>query len=133
MADFEKSGSVQAPATQLFEFLSDVRNLPRYFSRMTSAEPAEGDAVHVEAVIPGGRHEEGEAWFRVDEDARRIRWGSEGPKDYHGELRVDGDDTVSTVTISLHTDASGGDSDADLSESLDNIRQLVETGAAPHS
>jgi len=54
MNDYEKSGSVHAPAQQLFDFLSEVRNLPRYFERMTKAEPAEGDAVQVEAVVPAG-------------------------------------------------------------------------------
>jgi uncharacterized membrane protein len=131
MGEFEKSGSVHAPASQLFDFLSDVRNLPRYFARMTSAEPAAGEAVRVEAVVPGGQHQEGEAWFRVEKATRRITWGSEGPKEYSGELRVDGDDTASTVTIRLHTDADGGDSDSDLSESISNIRRLVEAGDAP--
>lgn len=133
MGDFEKSGTVHAPAQQLFDYLSDVRNLPRYFARMISAEPAPGDAVHVEAIVPGGQHQEGEAWFKVDDAARRLRWGSEGENDYHGELQVEGDDTTSTVTISLHTGFESGDTDSDLEESLGNIRRLVEAGPAPSS
>lgn len=133
MGHFKKSGNVSAPAQQLFDFLSDVRNLPRYFARMTSAEPAEGDAVHVEAVIPGGEHEAGEAWFKVDDDAQRITWGSERTKEYHGELRVTGDDSTSEVTLVLDTGSAVGDIEDSLTESLDNIRRLVEEGQAPSS
>jgi len=57
--------------------------------------------------------------------------GAEGDSDYSGELRVEGDDTSSTVTISLHTTFEGGDTDEDLEESLGNIRALVKSGPAP--
>ena len=130
MGDFEKSGLVHAPAQQLFDFLSDVRNLPRYLARMTSAEPA-GEGVHVEAVGPGGRHEAGDAWFRVDDATRRIAWGSEGVTDYRGELEVSGDDAASTVSLRLHTGFEGGDTDADLEGALANIQRLVESGDVP--
>lgn len=45
----KRSQEVSAPADQLFSFLSEVGNLPRYFTAMTSAEPAEGDAVRMTA------------------------------------------------------------------------------------
>jgi hypothetical protein len=74
MADYERAQTVEAPAGALFEFLSDVGNLPRYFERMTAAEPAGGEAVRVRAEIDG-HVQEGEAWFRVDRDALRVEWG----------------------------------------------------------
>jgi uncharacterized membrane protein len=133
MSDYEQSGSVHAPAQELFDFLAEVRNLPRYFERMTSAEPADGDAVQVEAVVPGGRHEAGKAWFKANPDTRTITWGSERDKDYSGEVEVDGDDTESTVTIRIHLSIEGKDTEATLAESIDNIRRLVEHGDAPSS
>jgi uncharacterized membrane protein len=83
MADYERSQTVEAPAGALFGFLADVGNLPRYFEQMTSAEPAGAEAVRVTAEVDG-REQEGEAWFRVDQEAKRVEWGSEGPNDYHG-------------------------------------------------
>ena len=53
MGDYEQSRDVDAPAQALFDYLADVRNMPRYFSSMTSAEPAEGEAVQVTAVVDG--------------------------------------------------------------------------------
>src|SRR5829696_8793892 len=63
MATYERTIEIDAPADAVFGFVSDVDNLPRYFDRMTSAEPAGGgEAVHVTDDLPG-RHVEGEAWF----------------------------------------------------------------------
>jgi hypothetical protein len=67
MGDYEQSRDVNAPAQALFDYLADVRNMPSYFSSMTSAEPAEGEAVHVTAVVDG-KEREGEAWFKIDRD-----------------------------------------------------------------
>ena len=53
MGDYSGSADVGAPASQLFDFLSEISNLPRYFTAMTSAEPAGQDAVHVVADVDG--------------------------------------------------------------------------------
>ena len=68
MGDYSGSTEVGAPAGQLFGYLSDIRNLPRYFTAMTSAEPAGQDAVRVAADL-NGTTREGEAWFRAGRGA----------------------------------------------------------------
>src|SRR3954469_26029854 len=94
MEDYERSTTVDAPADDLFEYLSKVENLPRYFDRMTSARNLPGDEVEVEAKVergdrgspPGVNGERtfgGHAWVRIDADNRTLTWGSEGPHDYH--------------------------------------------------
>lgn len=130
MGDYEKSQDVAAPAQQLFDYLSDVRNLPKYMNSMTSAEPADGEAVHTTAEVDG-QTVEGEAWFRVDQDARRLEWGSEGNSGYRGALDVTGD-TISTVTVSLHTEEVESERITQgLLETLSEIKRLVEAGPAP--
>ncbi len=98
---------------------------------MTSAEPAGGDAVRTTANVDGQKVE-GEAWFRVDDGARRIEWGSEGPNDYSGWLSVaNGDDGGSTVEVHVSTErAANGDVDEGLEQTLDNIKRLVEEQGA---
>lgn len=130
MGDYEDSTTVEAPAQRLFDYLSDVRNLPKYFSAMTSAEPADGEAVEVTAEV-NGTTREGEAWFRVNRDERQLEWGSEGPNNYHGHLDVTGDATSSSVRVFLHTervDSTG--IDQGLADTLANVKRLVEQGAA---
>jgi uncharacterized membrane protein len=128
MGDYEHSTSVTAEPDALFAYLSEVSNLPDYFAAMKSAEPAEQQAVHTVAEVDG--HEvEGEAWFTADHDARSITWGAEGPHNYRGELRVDGADGGSQVTVTLHTEhANGSDIDRGLEKTLLQIKQNVEGG-----
>lgn len=136
MADFVRSTVVNAPADQLFDFLADVRNLPRYFDRMESAEPVAGDAVEVVADLPDGGEVTGEAWFRVDRERNMLRWGSEGDSDYNGQLVVSGDGSTSRIDLKLHTVDTGPPQDEQLvndslDETLRHIVTLVEKGKAP--
>ena len=133
MASHERTMSISASATALFDYLSEVRNLPKYFPRMISAEPGDGEAVQTSGRMPDGRTVEGEAWFRVSETAQRIEWGSEGPSEYHGWLEVSGDAQASTVQVAINTTRTAdGEVDQDLEETLANIKRLVEqSDAAP--
>jgi uncharacterized membrane protein len=128
MGDFTHSTSVDADPERLFAYLADVNNLPRYFSRMTSAAPGDGDEVHTTALLPDGNRVEGDAWFRVDEAARRIEWGSEGPGDYRGHLDVTPSGGGSSVEVHLHTarvDDGNSEVEDELRKTLDNIGQQV--------
>jgi hypothetical protein len=129
MAEFQAAATVEAGQDALFAFLSEVGNLPRYFPRMTFATPGEGEEVRTGADLPGGQHVEGRAWFRVDSDAHRIEWGSEGPNSYHGSLEVDGSAGSPEIRVRLHTTrVSDGDDEVrqGLVDTLANIKRLVE-------
>jgi uncharacterized membrane protein len=131
MGDYQHSVEVNAPAAQLFGYLSDVRNLPRYFSAMTSAESAGDQAVQVTATLHGTTRQ-GEAWFKVDQQRQHLEWGSEGPSNYHGHLDVTGDAATSSVTVTLHTERhDSGDIDQGIADTLANVKRLVEAGPAP--
>lgn len=133
MGDYERSQGVRAPAGRLFGYLSDIRNLPRYFAAMTRAEPAGEDAVRVAADLDGITRE-GEAWFRVDRERRHLEWGSEGPNDYHRYLDITGDGGTSLVTVFLHTERhDSGEIDRGITETLAVVKRLVEAGQAPGS
>lgn len=137
MGDYSKSIPVGVAPDRLFDYLSDIRNLPRYLPRLTSAEPTEGDKVRVTAQIaPEGEPEqevENEAWMRVRDAGRVLEWGSTGPNDYKGELDVDDGDTAGTskLTVRLHTErAEGDDVEAGLDEALNGLRTAVEQAEA---
>jgi uncharacterized membrane protein len=139
MGDYEGTTTVDIPRDELFEYLSRIENLPKYMSRMTEAHSVTGDEVSVEAKLEPedvgapesapGRTVQGEAWFRIDADARRLEWGAEGPHDYRGELAVttteDGAGAATRVVVRLHTtheDAPG--IEHGLTETLENIERL---------
>jgi uncharacterized membrane protein len=129
MGEFTGTTAVSVPAATLFGYLSDVGNLPRYFARMTSAQPGEGEEVHTTAEMPDGTEVEGDAWFRVDESAHRIEWGSEGPNDYSGHLEVREAGEGSEVEVGLHTTRvpDGDDQVQDgIAETLARIKEQAE-------
>ncbi len=130
MADYAGVREVEADADSLFEFLSQVDNLPRYFPRITEARPSGDDAVDVTAVIaPPGEEEHAvrsEAWFRVDHDRRQVEWGAEGPNDYRGHLEVTDDGDSSRVRLTLHTQADHPGIQEGVEETLGTIAGLVE-------
>lgn len=103
MGDFTDSTTVDVPPQALFDYLSEVKNLPKYFARMTSARPGDGEEVHTTARMPDGTEVEGDAWFRVSDSSQRIEWGSEGASDYHGSLDVNAAGDGSEVVVHLHT------------------------------
>lgn len=131
MADFTGSTHVDRDDRALFDYLSDVSHLPDYFAKMTHAKPGDGAEVHTRAAMPDGQEVEGDAWFRVDESARRIEWGSEGPSGYHGHLAVSGDGDGSRVEVHISTERvpEGRDEVTDgIEETLVNIKRIVEGG-----
>ncbi len=133
MADFTGTTTVSVPTNALFDYLSDVSNLPKYFSRMTSARPGNGEEIKTTAKMPDGTEVQADAWFRVDQDAQRIEWGSEGPSEYSGYLDVRPSGDGSEVEVHLHTTrvADGDQQTQDgVQETLDNIRQQVEPQSA---
>ncbi|MBW0088575.1 SRPBCC family protein [Pseudonocardia sp. KRD-184] len=131
MGDHERSATVEAEPGVLFDYLSDVENLPHYFAAMRSAEPAGGEKVHTVAEVEGTERE-GDAWFTAEEESRTIRWGAPGPHDYSGELEVTGAASGSQVTVRLHTEHVEDERiERGLEETLDAIKRNVEQDADP--
>jgi uncharacterized membrane protein len=129
MPDYQRSAKVKASPDSLFDYLSDIRNLPKYFNRMTSAKSAGPDEVHVTAEVHG-KEEEGKAEFHVDKTARKLQWSSEGPNDYHGELAVAGQGNSSEVAVKLHTKSTEKEQiEQGLQRTIENIVRLVEEQA----
>ncbi len=129
MGDFTGTTTVDVAPDALFDYLSDIGNLPDYFTRMTSATRGDGEEIHTTASLPDGREVEGDAWFRVDNAAQRIEWGSEGPNDYHGHVDVTPSGDGSQVEVHLHTTrVEDGDSQVDdgIRETLANIKRQAE-------
>lgn len=127
MGDYEHTTTVRRPPEDVFAYLSDVSNLPHYFSGLQDARSEGGEDVHVVATVEG-RTYEGEAWMHADADARSMRWGSEGPSAYHGELFVTGiGDEESRVTVELHTErADGPGISAGLEQTLASLKQNLD-------
>ena len=128
MADYSGTTHVSLAPAALFEYLSDVGNLPRYFARMTSARKGDGDEVLTTARMPDGTEVEGTAWLTVDRSAQRLEWGSEGPSEYSGSLEVRPSGDGSEVSVTLHTSRSA-EGDPEVQQGIDQTLASIQDQA----
>ena len=111
MAEYQQTQTIGAPAGDVFAWLSDVDNLPKYLPPVTdasvegpSAEGTPGQRLRATLEYPGGGSFDSEGYFSVDEDARRLEWGAEVQRDYSGWLTVaEADGDRSEVTVHLRS------------------------------
>jgi len=119
-----------APAGELFGYLAEPANLPRYVPAVTAAESLGEGRVRVQADLDG-RRVDAEGWLEVDRDAMTLRWGVPGGHSYHGELRVTADDEHrSEVAITVYTSYPDSERMAEaLRETVDALTKAVSTRA----
>ena len=147
MPEYTDRIDVAAPADAVFKFVSDIANLPKYLPTVHTAHPQQGERVEVDGEANGhSYHSDG--WFKVDDAARTMSWGSDGENDYSGKMAVTGDGDRAQVECALKFTPSadikqsmdqhqGGPSSAmtdGLRASLQSIKQLCEgIGGKAHS
>lgn len=132
MPEYQRSMTIDATPDELFDFLSQVENLPKYFARLTEAHSATGDEVHVTAKLPpeategdGSETVESYATFSIDADNRSVSWGTETEHHYRGELQVTPAGDGASVAVTLHTEHDSDQINEGIDETLRNIKELV--------
>ncbi len=120
--EHEQSTTISVPPDQLYQAISDPGNLTRFVPAITSVHRRDADHVDVEARYED-HAEHGEAWFRADDDARRIAWGAEGSP-YEGWMSVDSEGEGSQVTLHLTTPHEI-DVDEYVQQTFESLRRLV--------
>jgi ribosome-associated toxin RatA of RatAB toxin-antitoxin module len=149
MQEYEQRETVAAPANEVFAWVSDVENLPKYLPPIKdagiegSAEGGPGERVKMLVEIPDRGEFESEGYFDVDAEALTMRWGAEAGRDYSGRLTVaEAGDGQSEVTVHLsfgprsvegeiQEDASEGRNplEESLGATLESIRRQIEEGS----
>ncbi len=99
---YQRSQTFDVPADRLFAFVSEVGNLPKYMPPVTSAQAIPPDKVRIHVEIPQHGSADGEGYYRVYRDERRMEWGANVGRDYSGRLTVtDQGATRSELTVEL--------------------------------
>jgi len=95
--EYEQSQAIDASPEEVFAWLSDVGNLPKYLPPVVdssvegpSAEGVPGRRIRTTLEYPGegGGMFDAVGYLGVDERERRMEWGAEGGRDYSGWLTV---------------------------------------------
>lgn len=76
--------------------------LSQYLPTIKNAQPQQEERIRTQGQV--GEHSyDSDGHFRVDQQARRIEWGSDGENDYGGWLEVQEDgDLQSQVKVHIH-------------------------------
>jgi uncharacterized protein YndB with AHSA1/START domain len=149
MAEYQQTQTISVPAGEVFAWLSDVGNLPKYLPPVTdasiegpSAEGAPGQRLRATLEYPNGGSFDSEGYFNVDEGARRLEWGAEVQRDYSGWLTVaEADSDRSEVTVHLSFGPRSAEPEIQeeapegrdplgegISATLESIRRQIEEG-----
>ena len=150
MPEYEQSRTIEAPPEEVFAWLSDVGNLPKYLPPVTdasvegpSAEGVPGRRIRTTLEYPGeeGRTFDAEGYLAVDEGERRMEWGAEGGRDYSGWLTVAHGEGGSEVIVHLSFGERSVEPEIEenapegrdplsegISATLESIRRQVEEG-----
>lgn len=116
----------------LFDYLSDVENVPRYMPRVTHAHEIGDGAVEVHAtpkLADGSTVDvQGSAWTRIDAPGRTMSWGSIGGRHgYKGLFDVDADGDGSRLFVRIRSErADGAAVRVGLQDTLTKIKSIVE-------
>ena len=142
MGDYSGRIGIDRPPAEVFAFLSDIRNMPRYLPTVQKVGPQGPDHVAVEGESHG-HHYHSTGSFRADPEARRMSWESDSRLDYRGELQVHGSGDRCEVELRLHLapedqvttrpEESGGSPEEAMRQALDrtlaSIRSCCESAA----
>jgi hypothetical protein len=137
MSEYEQTMTVRAAPDEIFAFIADVRNMPKYLPTTKAAQPQGEERVRVQGEAHGHAYDS-DGYLRRDPDGNRLEWGAdEGYYSGWMEVRPDGGSGSSAVTvhISLRGTPPGADpskrpSDAEINEglikSLKSIQNYLE-------
>ncbi len=138
--EYQRSQTIDASAGDVFAFVSQIGNLPKYLPPIKSAESTGPEQIKLQGEIPNQGTFEGDGYFRVYEDERRMEWGANVGRDYSGQLQVTEQGANSSeVTVMLQFGPRSVDQEVQeqagddrnpaqeaLAATLESIRRQVE-------
>lgn len=87
MSEYEHSLTIEAAPDEIFRFVADVSNLPKYLPTVHHAMSQGNERVRVQGEARGQAYDN-DGFFRIDPRQRRMEWGSDGEQHYQGWLEV---------------------------------------------
>lgn len=127
MADtYRSSLDIAAPPADVFAFVTDVTNMPKYLPTTHHAEMEGADRVRMKGEANGHPYE-GEGWLQKDPEQMTMWWGSDGQNDYSGSLRIEPIDDRSRVSIEI-TFAAKPDMEEEYEKQMGSRRATMQTG-----
>jgi len=139
MVEYERSRRIAASEREVFDFISNLRNMPNYVPTVDSAEIVATDRIRMRGTNHGVAFED-DGWIHIDSDHHRIEWGND-EHTYGGWLKVSGNNGSSQLVAHLSlepryspsgrplTSERGREPDPveeGLAAAMDSLRNLIE-------
>lgn len=133
MAEYKHTIRIPVEPQQIFDFVSDVRNLPKYLPTTRAAQAQGGERVRVQGEAKGHGYD-ADGYLKRDPQAMRLSWGADEGY-YTGWLQIEPQADQSNVTVCLTFKDYPGKGDARPSaedihqgivSALESIRNEVE-------
>jgi len=122
--EFDESMRIDAPATQVFDFVSKVQNLPKYLPTTRNAVPEPGGRVRVQGEAEGHSYN-ADGYLRADREHLRLEWGAD-ERHYKGSLEVTPrGKQASEVRVHLSFSGGQGGGRGDQTPTPDQVREGI--------
>jgi uncharacterized membrane protein len=123
MSDYEQSIKIDAPPDEVFAFVSNLSNIPRYLPSVSTVASRGAERLRVRGDT-AGQYAEVDGWFNVHPTEYFMEWSADTARHYSGWLQVEELDGVSEVTVHLSYMP-----DQSVARTMaDNIGEIVENG-----
>ncbi|GAB4457009.1 MAG: SRPBCC family protein [Armatimonadaceae bacterium] len=123
--------TIDAPAKSVFNFIADIRNLPKYLPTTEEAKKQGPERVHVQGEAHGHEYD-ADGYLRANQDEMRLEWGAdEGYYSGYMQLKPQNGNGQTDVTVHLtfkEKPSQGGDapSDADIEEGMRKALESIQ-------
>lgn len=104
MSQFSTQINIDAPAEEVFAFVTDFNNMSEYLPTVKKAMPAGNGQIRLQGEVNGHTYDS-TGWYQTHEMNRTLLWGAKGANEYSGDLEVMAQGDKSVLTINLKFDA----------------------------
>lgn len=107
MKEFFAKTQINAPADEVFAFVTDFTRMPQYLPTLHKATPVGENKVRIQGESAGHSYDV-EGWFQTHLNERTMLWGSDGANHYSGDLEVMSQGESCILAVTLKFEASAG-------------------------
>jgi uncharacterized protein YndB with AHSA1/START domain len=126
MSEFVAKIEIDAPADEVFAYVTDISRMPEYMPTLHKATSAGDNRIRMQGEADGHPYD-AEGWFQTHELERTMLWGSDGQNRYTGHLEVMSQGESSILTVTLNFEASSG-MDKDFQKLMEQRKSAIQEG-----
>lgn len=101
MGEYQRTIKLKAEPEEVFVFVSDLNNLPKYLPTVREAKPQGEGRIVVDGEANGHSYRN-DGNFHIDQERRRMEWSSDGEHDYSGWLEVNEGSEAARAEVTVH-------------------------------